>query len=278
LQKLSFSEVTCKTILHGMPGTDEFTANFYRGCSHGCVYCYAPSLIHDERPWGTFVDVKVNAPDVLRRELRRTRKGVVFLSSASDPYQPAEARYGLTRMALADLQRMGFPVVILTRSPLVLRDLDQLKKFSWVRVGFSISSVPGRLYEPGVAPLERRIRALRVLGEAGVKTWVSMAPLVPGMMGIEVRKVLAELRRAGVSSVSAGILRFEGYRLSREMFEQTSGVSAQEATQGAGETIAAVREMIEEFGFEPSERFFEWKPERGIEQYMLQETAGASRP
>jgi DNA repair photolyase len=251
-----------------MDGTREYTANLYRGCSHGCVYCYAPSLIHDEREWGGFVDVKVNAAEVLGREMRKTRKGVVFLSSASDPYQPAEATYKLTRRALEVLLRKDFPVVILTRSPLVLRDIDLLKRFKWVRVGFSISSVPGRLFEPGVVPVERRIRSLRALGEAGIRTWVSMAPLVPGMMGIEVSGLLGKLRAVGVSSVSAGILRFQGYRESKEMFERVAGVPAEELTAGADETISRVRRLIDEFGFERRESFFEWRPEGGMEDYL----------
>jgi DNA repair photolyase len=261
-----------------MDGPREYTANFYRGCSHGCVYCYAPSLIHDEREWGGFVDVKVNAPEVLGRELRKSRRGVVFLSSASDPYQPAEARYKLTRRALEVLLRKDFPVVILTRSPLVLRDIDLLKRFRWVRVGFSISSVPGRLFEPGVVPVERRIETLRALGEAGIRTWVSMAPLVPGMMGIEVSDLLGKLRAAGVSSVSAGILRFRGYRESKEMFERVAGVSAEELTAGADETIARVRGLIAEFGFERRESFFEWRPEGGMEDYLPVTQEAAALP
>jgi DNA repair photolyase len=86
------------------------------------------------------VDAKVNAPAILHRELKKTTsKAPVFLSSASDPYQPVEARYRLTRRCLEKLRLAGFPVVLLTRSPLVLRDLDVLKRMSWIRVGCSIS-------------------------------------------------------------------------------------------------------------------------------------------
>lgn len=224
------------------------------------------------------MDVKVNAPEALRREIRRARKGVVFLSSASDPYQPVEARYRITRRALEVLLRRDFPVIILTRSPLVLRDLDLLKKFRWMRVGFSISSVPGRTYEPGVAPVERRIETLRALGDAGIKTWVSMAPLVPGMMGIDVRDLLSKLRAAGVSSVSAGILRFQGYEKSREMFERVSGVPASELIQGGSEMAEAVRKLIDEFGFEHREGFFNWRPEGGMDEFLPIVTEAALPP
>src|SRR5271169_3376635 len=110
MEKLSVTEVTCKSILHEMPGTGEYTANLYRGCSHGCVYCYAPSLIHDERKWGAYVDAKINAPTILNRELGRAKKQVVFVSSASDPYQPVEAKYKITRRVLMVLLKHDFPV------------------------------------------------------------------------------------------------------------------------------------------------------------------------
>lgn len=255
-----------------MYGTREYTANFYRGCSHGCVYCYAPSLIHDERKWGTFVDVKVNAAEVLERELRRSRKGTVFLSSASDPYQPAEARYRITARALEVLVRHDFPVIILTRSPLVLRDVQLLKKLSWVRVGFSISSLESRAFEPGVVPVARRIETIRTLVKAGIKTWVSMAPLIPGMMEVDVRDLLERLKDAGVGSVSANALRFHGYTESKQMFEEAVGVPASQMSEGAEQIMDTVRSLIERYGFEERGSFFEWKPV-GIEGPLEQQAS-----
>jgi len=269
--RLAVREVLCKSLLRRMDGDGGYTVNLYRGCSHGCVYCYAPSLIHDERRWGGFVDAKVNGPEVLARELRGASKGVVFLSSASDPYQPAEARYGLTRRALMTLSTAGFPVTILTRSPLVLRDLDVLSRFPWVRVGISISSVPGRAYEPGVAPVSRRIETLRRLGSAGIKTWVSLAPLIPEMMGIELPALLSELKSAGVSSVAPGMLRFQGYEKSRELFEEVSGLDSRSLVQGGNRTLEQVNRLVGEAGFETHQRFFEWRApvEEGYVQTSL---------
>jgi DNA repair photolyase len=270
LSQLSVTETRCKSLLHEMDGLREYTINLYKGCSHGCVYCYAPSLIHDERRWGRFVEVKMNAPEVLARELRKVRKGVVFISSASDPYQPIEAKYRVTRRALEVLLARDFPIAILTRSPLVLRDIDLLRRFSWARVGFSISSVPGRKYEPGVVPIGRRVETMKALHKAGIKTWVSMAPLVSGMMGIDVRQLLLKLKDAGVGSVSTGMLRFQGYPESKALFEEVTGFLASEVSVGADETLASVRAMVDELGFEPRERFFDWKPEGGIEQFFPQ--------
>lgn len=259
MQAPSVREVHRRSILHEMEGSRDYTANFYRGCTHGCAYCYVPSLIHDERRWGWYVDAKVNSPSVLDRELRKVRKGVVFLSSASDPYQPVEAKYGITRKALEVLARRGFPTVILTRSPLVLRDLDILRRMSWVRVGMSISSIPGRTYEPGVAPVERRVQTLRRLEEEGLKTWVSMAPIVPGMAPFDADALLRSLKEAGVSSVTAGILRIQGYEESRKMFEEATGVSAGGLISGGEVLIAEVRRKIAANGFEPAESFFAWR-------------------
>lgn len=259
-------EVTCKTLLHrmefGRRGL-EYTANLYRGCMHGCVYCYAPSLVHDERAWGRFVDAKVNAPSVLRTELRAARVAPVFLSSASDPYQQVEARYKLTRRCLEELRRFAFPVVILTRSPLVLRDLDVLKGLEWLRVGCSISTASGRLYEPGVPPLRRRLETLRSLSEAGIRTWVSLAPVIPSISTVGVGRLLERLRDCGVEAVTPGVLRFEGYEASKEMFVRSAGMSASDALAGGVETMANVRTAVAEAGFASPEEFFRWERPRG---------------
>jgi DNA repair photolyase len=279
LASLKVREVRCKTLLHEMyPGEREYTANFYRGCSHGCTYCYVPSLIHDERSWGSFVDAKVNSPEVLNRELKGLRRGRVFLSSATDPYQPMEARYGITRRCLEVLLRHDFPVVILTRSPLVLRDIDLLKRFEWIRVGFSISSVPERLYEPGVSPLERRIESLRKLSDAGIETWVSMAPLIPSLMRIDLRIVMKALRVAGVSAISPGILRFQGYPESKEMFEKVVGVGPTDLTLGGDKVIAEAEGLIEEYGFEGIANVLDWQPKGGLDEFIVMPDPSPSSP
>jgi len=121
-------EILCKSVLSksGISSVD-YAVNPYVGCQHGCVYCYARFMKrftgHGEE-WGEFVDVRVNAPQVLTRELSRTAKGVVLLSSVTDPYQPLEKKYELTRKCLQKLLMYQFPITILTKSTLVLRDLD----------------------------------------------------------------------------------------------------------------------------------------------------------
>jgi len=252
---ISVREVRCSSLLHRLEygSSKGYTANLYRGCTHGCVYCYAPSLTHDERRWGSYVDAKVNAPEVLRRELRSIRKEEVFLSSASDPYQPVEAKYRVTRRCLEVLLRSGFPVSILTRSPLVLSDLDLLGRFGRISVGMSITTVPVRRFEPGVPPLSRRIETLKKLAAAGIRTFVSLAPVIPGIVMVDLDELFEELSAAGVSSVSFGILRFAGYDLSREMFEEAAGRSADSALVGREVLEGRLSRLIRKHGMDRAE-------------------------
>lgn len=258
---LEIRETRCSTLLHRLEfgSSTGYTANLYKGCTHGCTYCYAPSLTHDERQWGKYVDVKVNAPEVLERELMGLRKDQVFLSSASDPYQPVEAKYRVTRRCLEVLRRNGYPVSILTRSPLVLRDLDILRKFEWVKVGMSITTVPVRQYEPGVPPLPRRIETLKKLAEARIKTWVSLAPVIPGIMMVDLEQLFADLKDAGVTYVSFGVLRFNGYEESRKMFEEAAKISTAEALEGRDELVQRLSKLVAKYGMWPSEHMAEWK-------------------
>jgi DNA repair photolyase len=261
---LEIREVRCKTVLHRLYFGDgsEYTANFYKGCSHGCTYCYVPSLLHDERRWGGYVDVKVNAPHVMDGELKGLEKTVVFLSSASDPYQPLEAKYQVTRDSLKVLHRRGFPVSILTRSPLALRDIDIMKEFGWIRVGVSISTASERLYEPGVPCLERRLAMLRTLGEAGIKTWVSLAPILPNLVVFDFKVLFRRLREAGVAAVLPGLLRFDGYETSRSLFDEVAGPSAAKVDKEAGRLIASIRALAERAGLDTTGSALQWTGSR----------------
>ncbi len=251
--RVAVREVRCATLLHRMDfgRGAEYTANMYKGCTHGCRYCYAPSLTHDDRAWGDYVDVKINAPYVLERELRGLKREEVFLSSASDPYQPVEARYRVTRRCIEVLRRRGFPLTVLTRSPLVLRDLRLLQEFGTAaKVGMSITTVPDRRFEPGVPPLERRVDTLRKLSEAGVRTWVSLAPVVPGIVLVDLERLFDDLGEAGVSSVSFGVLRFAGYEESRKMFEGTAGMTTSEALAGRDDLVHRLTDLVRSHGME----------------------------
>ncbi|MEW6602632.1 MAG: radical SAM protein [Nitrospirota bacterium] len=184
--KTRINEIQVRSVLtkSGISGM-KYCVNPYVGCAHACRYCYAVFMKrftgHTE-PWGSFVDVKVNAADVLLRQLRRAERGTVMVSSVTDAYQPVEAKYGLTRKCLEVLSQFNFPVSVLTKSPLVLRDTDIISKFNEADVGLTISTDDDRIrkiFEPAAPPVAARIDALKKLGEAGINTFVFIGPLLP---------------------------------------------------------------------------------------------------
>ncbi len=183
---IAIREIHAKTILtkSGIPGSD-YCVNAYVGCAHACSYCYATFMKkftgHAE-PWGCFIDVKTNAPELLSRDIRRAVKGNVMISSVTDAYQPLEAKYRLTRQCLDILCANRFPVDILTKSPLVLRDLDVIQRFEQIDVGITITTDDEgmrRVFEPHAPPISARIETLRKLKEQGVSTYVFIGPLLP---------------------------------------------------------------------------------------------------
>jgi DNA repair photolyase len=192
----------CRSALSrcGIPGMD-YCLNPYTGCSHACVYCYASFMkrfCNIEDRWGSFVQVKVNFADRLAVGLCKARPGRVILSSVTDAYQPVERQYRITRSCLDLLADSEMQVSILTKSDLVVRDLDLLKRLPGVEVGFTITVAdPGaaHLLEPGAPDPERRWGALARLAEAGIPTWVFIAPVVPGIGDTEAN-LTAVLRKA----------------------------------------------------------------------------------
>ena len=183
-------EVKVKTALSPskLPGLD-YALNPYMGCEHACVYCYAPSVIHwDKGKWGELVEVKVNLPRILSKELRMKKKGVVGLGTVTDPYQPAEKKYEITRRCLELLLLHDFPVCIQTKSSLVLRDMDLLKRFSNLEVGVTLTALDERVrekIEPGASSVEGRLRALEELSKNGINTWVFLGPVMPYITDVE---------------------------------------------------------------------------------------------
>ena len=181
---MKIQEIQAKNILSKSKVYD-WTINPYVGCIHSCAYCYARFMKrfsgHQEN-WGEFVDVKINAPELLRQEIKKKKKGKVWISGVCDPYQPIEKKYELTRKCLKILQENSWPVVIQTKSPLVLRDLDLLKKFREIEIGFTIPTGDEKIriiFEPRTPPIEERIKALDKLHREGIKTYAMIAPLLP---------------------------------------------------------------------------------------------------
>jgi len=181
---MKIKEIQAKNILSKSKVYD-WTINPYVGCQHGCIYCYAKFMKrfsgHKEN-WGEFVDVKINAPELLNQEIKKKKKGRVWISGVCDPYQPVEKKYELTKKCLEILQKNNWPVVIQTKSPLVLRDLELLKKFQEIEVGFTITTDDEeirKIFELRTVPINERIETLDKLHQEGIKTFVMIAPLLP---------------------------------------------------------------------------------------------------
>ncbi|MCJ7813006.1 radical SAM protein [bacterium] len=201
----TISEITCKSIINRsrIPGLD-YTINPFTGCQHGCVYCYARFMIkytHHHTEWGSFVDVKVNGPEVLKKQLRKLPRGLVSLSTVTDPYQSSERKYQITRQILSELLEHQFPVSILTKSNLVLRDMDILKRFERdaCEVGFSINTLDDhvrRYFEPNAPPVQKRIESVKTLHKEGIKTWIFLAPVLPVLTLNTLDHLLEEIKNA----------------------------------------------------------------------------------
>ena len=193
-------EIQSKTIL-SVSKVYSYVINPYRGCQHGCSYCYARFMKRftgHREPWGQFVDVKVNAPNLLKKEITKKKQGRVWVSGVCDPYQPVEAKYKLTRQCLEILAQNDWPVTVQTRSSLVLRDIDILKEGRYFEVGLTVTTADDsmrKLFEPDAPTIMSRIRALDELHRAGIRTYVMIAPMLPGAEG------LAEILAGKVDSV-----------------------------------------------------------------------------
>jgi DNA repair photolyase len=182
---MKIREIKAKSILSKSQVYD-YALNPYVGCEHGCVYCYAKFMKrftgHTES-WGEFVDVKINAPELLAHEVKKKKVGRVWISGVCDPYQPLERKFKLTKRCLDILVENGWPFTVQTKSPLVLRDIDTLKKSKDAEVGFTITTADEKIrkiFEPEAPPSMKRIEALANLHSEGIRTIAMIAPILPG--------------------------------------------------------------------------------------------------
>lgn len=183
---MKIKEIKAKSILtkSGLPGVD-FVINPYIGCTHSCKYCYADFMKrftgHSNEKWGEFVDIKVNAPDKLIPS--KIPKGdLILFGSVTDSYQPIEAKYKITRKCLQKLLATQPKIEILTKSPLIIRDIDLLKQFKNLRVGVSIGILDeksAKELEPCVVSPKQRLYILKQLNKAGIKTYLFISPIFP---------------------------------------------------------------------------------------------------
>ena len=217
-QLKTVSEIKAKTILtkSGLPGSD-WVINPYNGCSFGCSYCYAAQIArwkHPKEVWGSYVDIKVNAPDLLKKELEKLEKkfhsrdfGTIFFSSVTDPYMGIEAKYLLTRNCLQILVDFGYrgEICIQTKSPLVTRDIDLLSKLFNLTVGMTITTLDdkvSRFLEVAAPPVSARLEGLKRLHLAGIKTYAFVGPLLPSSSSKNtIKNILDTLEKVGISEV-----------------------------------------------------------------------------
>jgi DNA repair photolyase len=212
----------CKVALNRVSGMPfAWSLNPYMGCAHRCTFCYVRSFeLRADRPagsgYGASIRVKVNVAEVLRRELaRRSWRGEgVAIGAATDPYQPAEGRFRLTRSCLEVLAGASNPFGLITRGPLIVRDLDLLAEAARraeVSVTFSIPTLDEAVWrqtEPGTAPPRQRLAALERLVAAGIRTSVGMAPILPGISDRpeQLAAVVRAAREAGACGIWANVL------------------------------------------------------------------------
>lgn len=222
-------EVSCKTTLNPSAISD-YCLNCYTGCGHGCVYCYARFMQrfrpHPE-PWGAFVDVKVNAVEVLQRQVKRLRPGEVFTSSVCDGWQPIENKYELTRGCVRLLLDHGFRVNVLTKSALVLRDLDVLLR-GRARVAVTVTTLDEglrRLWEPGASGVEQRFAVLQEARLAGLETGVMFGPLLP-YLSDDQDSIEGLLERA--AELEVDVIWVDGLNPRPKVWESVKGLLARE--------------------------------------------------
>lgn len=197
--------------------------NAYRGCEHGCSYCFArPTHAYLGHSAGIDFErdiyVKVNAVEQLRRELadKRYKPRAIAMGTNTDPYQPSERKHKLTRQILEVLLETRHPATITTKSALVVRDLDILKpmaELGLVRVGMSITSMDHKLsrkMEPRASTPEKRLEAIRLLSEAGVPTGVMVAPIIPAINDMELERIIDAATAQGARSAHAIMVRLPG--------------------------------------------------------------------
>lgn len=193
VENMKIKEIKAKTCMTKSKLTD-YVINPYIGCQHGCKYCYAVFIkrfqnIKEE--WGDFIYIKINCPDLLKKELEKNKAGHIWLSSVTDPYCPIEGKYKLTRKILDTIanspHKNKFTIEILTKSALVKRDFDILKKLK-VELGCTINTLDNKvskIIEPSASPPTERIKALKEAKKQGIKVFGFVSPVLPGITNLE---------------------------------------------------------------------------------------------
>ena len=211
---MKINEIKCKTALSksSLPGLD-YSLNPYKGCQHNCAYCYVPNVLRiNRKDWGGFVDVKTNMPIVLSKELKKKKKGVVGISTVTDPYQPIEKNYKLTRYCLEQILIHDFPVCIQTKSDLVIRDIDIISNFSKAELMFSIGTLNDderKILEPFSSPIQNRLDALKQFSNEGIKACVFFGPIYPSIKKEDLSELIDTFVKYGAREIMVDKFNFK---------------------------------------------------------------------
>lgn len=262
-----FAHIEVRELIHstiltkgvGASADFDFTLNPYVGCGFNCSYCFATFFQADaarRATWGSWVDVKINAArELLKRADLKDKR--IFMSSATDPYQPLEGKVGLTRAILEVLVEKQPRLVVQTRGPLVTRDIDLLRRLRHVRVNMSITTDDDevrKVFEPTCASIERRLEAITAVRDAGIRTAVCIAPMLPLR---DPQMFAKQLRRTGANHFVA-----YPFRMSQREFAASTRPEALELAKARGwDKVAFGRakrslmrhlpELNQETGFDP---------------------------
>ena len=237
LPRTQFIKDTARTIINRNDSPDvgfDFSINPYRGCEHGCVYCYARPF-HEFLGFSAGIDfetkilVKEDAPALLREELSspKWKPALIAMSGVTDCYQPAERKFVLTRGCLEVLAEFRNPVVIITKNHLVTRDIDLLSDLARRKAASVVLSVTtldpelARHMEPRTSAPARRLAAIKALAAAGIQTGVNVAPIIPGLTDSEIPAILKAAAQAGASFAGHTIVRLP--HAVKDLFEQWLG-------------------------------------------------------
>lgn len=217
-EETATKKMITKAFASDWEGGWRYTVNCYRGCVHGCTYCFARQY-HEYLGYGAGTDfetkivVKPNAPQILRQELKKTRDKMPHLdfSFATDPYIALEAEYKLTRQCLEVCAEFGVPVGVITKSPLVTRDIDVLKKLQ-VTVFFSLpflTKEKSNPFEPYTPVPEARFRAMKTISDAGIPVGIGVAPIIPGYNESDIPGLLERAKEAGATRAFMSMLHLD---------------------------------------------------------------------
>jgi DNA repair photolyase len=218
-EETATKKVITKAFASDWEGGWRYTVNCYRGCIHGCTYCFARQY-HEYLGYSAGTDfetkivVKPNAPALLRQELKKTRDKMPHLdfSFATDPYLPLEASYELTRKCLEVCVDFRVPVAVITKSPLVTRDIDVLKKLEKVTVFLSIpflTKEKSNPFEPYTPVPEARFRAMQQVADAGIEVGIGIAPIIPGYNESDIPGLLERAKQAGATRAFMSMLHLD---------------------------------------------------------------------